>query len=524
VTTRGGFLLLALILAVYAPYVARGGLLRDDLGFATASRDFPSYTAFQGHLSSFKTMTARPFSAVLHGTAYWFLGASPHAHHALNLSLFAASVILVYLALARHLGPGWALLTGALAAVYPAASGTVFSAMMMNSNLAAACWATALWLASARPPRMALATGFLMLSGLSYESFVPLFPAVSLAAWSGLSTRGRLLRSTAPLLVVVAGLGLYRFVLERAVFHTTFTRASLPSHLIERAGLAWLDGARVALVDSVQVSIHALRNLSLAPWPELVVLVIVTGLILAWLSRVRGLGSPDADSIRLILCAALGLFLAAQVIFLFSDYRPTARGFENRTQGAIRFATAFLLASALVALAGARPRWARLAGRACTLTLLGLFTLGTVGQREGWIAAAQYNQEIVAEIGQAIRDSGIGDRQSLTIVAVIDRPFVHSVNAEPIFRTSWDLGPALELAYPGLRVRANVYEPKRATVDRVGITLDGDWTAPFPFRYFRTGEPGLRWVRSEQEWAGLATERRGAVSLKHSPRPLECET
>lgn len=128
-------------------------------------------------------MTARPVSALLHGACYWFLGPRAWAHHAVNLSLFAAGVLLLHAALCRAIDRSLAFVACAFSIVYPAASGTVFSAMMMNSNLAAAFWAAALLLAGAKDVRFGtgtLAAALLMASGLSYESFVPLFPAVAL--------------------------------------------------------------------------------------------------------------------------------------------------------------------------------------------------------------------------------------------------------------------------------------------------------------------------------------------------------
>lgn len=495
-------LLLLLILGVYLPYVLRGGLIRDDLGFVTTPRDFPSYPAFQSYLSSFVTMTARPVSAVLHGLCYWFLGSTAWAHHAVNLALFAASVLLVHEALRRLLDPGLALAACAFVAVYPTASGTVFSSMMMNSNLAGALWAAALWLVTLRTAPAWSGGGaavLLVLSGLSYESFIPLFPAVALAgvaAEPGPWTRDRVLRASIPVLVAIAGIGLYRLLLERLLFYPSFTRAAIPHDLFGRLVSVPLDGVRVAYVGAIQVSVRSLRDIPLIPPIALAALLGALVPLLIILER----SLPERRPGHRVLIIGVCAFVAAHAIFVFSDYHPTAHGFESRTQGAIRFAAGFLLASALVWATAARAAWARSVGRISCLGLLTLFTLGTVGQREAWIEAARYNRGIVEEISSAIRSAGFAGRDSLTLVAVLDRRFRQSVNGEPTFRTSWDLGPALELAHPGMRIRANVYEAKRASVGPDGVTLDGSWRAAFPFQVFRTGQGAIREVRSEQEW------------------------
>jgi hypothetical protein len=134
-------------LALYAPYIRSGGFLRDDLGFVTQQRGaarylgwldeprgFASYPEFQQYVSSFPTMTGRPVSALAHGALYWALGSTIWPYHLINLTLFLASVLLVYAAIRVVLSDALAFLTSAFALVYPSAAGTVFSSIMMNSQ------------------------------------------------------------------------------------------------------------------------------------------------------------------------------------------------------------------------------------------------------------------------------------------------------------------------------------------------------------------------------------------------------
>jgi hypothetical protein len=496
-------LLLALLGLVYAPYIVRGGLLRDDLGFVTAPRDFTTYFAFQGHLSSFLTMTARPVSAILHGASYWFFGAHAGAHHATNLALFAGSVILAYCAISRILDRKFAFVTCAFAAVYPASSGTVFSAMMMNSNLAGLFWAGALCFSSSRYPSVmkdVMVALFLVLSGLSYESLVPLFTANILAREprSGPLSARTLLRRAAPVLVAVALLALYRVVIERWLFDTSFTRATLPPNAIARLDDALLGGLRVAFYDSIRVSLRALRNITLVPPGAL--LIFVVGIAALSCAVYHAIAHQRRSRAAAVWIAAAAVFLAAHLIFVFSDYRPTSGGFESRTQGGIRFATAVLIAATALLGGATRAKFLRLAIPAAITALFALFAFGMLGQREGWIEAAHYNKGVIEQVGRALRVSVIGRRDSLTLIAELDRRFPHSVNGEPIFGTAWDLGPALELANPDMRIRANVYEPKRARVDSGGVTIHGYWRASFPFYYLRVGQNGLREVASKLDW------------------------
>ena len=492
------FLLVTLLALMYLPYIMRGGLLRDDLGFSTDSRNFPTYLSFQSYLSSFITMTARPVSALLHGAAYWFLDANPQAHHGTNLVLFSGSLLLAYRALCQTLGRGVAFVTGAFAAVYPAASGTVFSAMMMNSNLAGLFWAGALCVSSSRlqPTRRDIATVILLiLSGLSYESFIPLFPAIFLVrrAHAG-PVRGLAARVHAmPVLAALAFIGLYRVAIERLIFHTSFTRAELPINLIGKLGSVMRDGARVAIVDSLRLSYRALRNIE-----YLAILLLGIGAIAIGMYLAMSQQQPPHG--RSVWIGAVGLFVMAHLIFVFSEYKPSSGGFDSRTQGGIRFAEAFLIASTGFLAGGERRNVLRVIAHVGIVCLFVLFAFGMVGQREGWIEAARYNRAVVSQINEAMGVSKAVRHDSLTIVAELNVRNPHLINGEPTFGTSWDLGPALELTNPGKHIRANVYEAKRTRVDPNGLLLDGYWRASFPFYYFRTGERGLRRVKSKSDW------------------------
>jgi hypothetical protein len=503
-------LLLLLIVVLYAPYVGSGGLLRDDLGFVTAPRQFPTYLAFQTHLSSFLTMTARPVSAVLHGVSYWFVGSNASAHHAINLSLFTVSVFLVYWTLRRVTDPWFAFLTCALSVVYPSASGTIFSATMMNSNLAAVFWAAALFLASSRRPIAVKSFGtvvLLVLSGLSYESFIPLFPATILVGVAvhrassrdepGPARRQAVLRHGAEVVATLAILGFYRVVLEREVFDTSFSRVAVPAEPLLRFGNAVVDGARVAIVDGMSISFRALRNIALIPSMQLLTLIAVVGagVVAMYHAAVR-----STANVARMWVFAVCLFLAAHAIYSISDYSPTAAGFESRTQGGIRFAAAFALAAAGIGCKCFRSKPLRSIGRAVLASVFALLAFGMAGQREGWIGAARHNEATRREISTAMLASDIRDRESITLVANLERRFPEAINKEPVFGTSWDLGPALELAHPDMRIRANVWQANRGYVDSTGLYLDGYWKATFPFYYYRPGLKTLREVVSVQDW------------------------
>jgi hypothetical protein len=106
----------------------------------------------------------------MHGICGWTFGTTAWPYHLVNLTLFGTTVLLVFHALTRILPRRVALATACFAIVYPCAAGSVYSSIMMNSNLAGCCWAGSLLIATLpgrslwRGPASA---GLLLLSALS---------------------------------------------------------------------------------------------------------------------------------------------------------------------------------------------------------------------------------------------------------------------------------------------------------------------------------------------------------------------
>lgn len=497
-----GILLSVLFLVLYLPYVIRGGLLRDDLGFVALPARFPDYWAFQRYISGFITMTARPVSALLHGISYWYFGTHAFAHHALNLSLFLGSTILVYLAVSRILNPGYALIASGFALAYPAGSGTLFSAIMMNSNLAGFLWAAALYLATATswsPARQAAITVLLVASGLSYESFLPLFPLVAVVAMLRHPlAKSDGLKAVLPMVLALCLLATYRLIIEPRLFGPTFMRATVPSNIVDRGIDVVISGARVAFIDSVRISFRAFRNLSalgILQWA-----ILGSTLCAMCVAMVNALSTWGSGRTGSTLTWAVCIFVVAHAIFVLSAYSPTAAGFESRTQGAIRFTVGLVLASVFFAITNGGNAVGKKITYVLMPALFALFSLGIVGQREGWIRASEFNQLMLKEMDEVLLHADLAERDTVTVVADVGGGLRGSVNGEPIFGSSWDLGPSLEVAHPPTHFRANVYAAKRTTADSTGVTIGPEWRATFPFYYFRAGEQNLLEVRTEEDW------------------------
>lgn len=528
---RDEFLLLASVVVLLGPFVARAGFLRDDLGLLAYPPRTSSYAHYQSLMSSQPTMTGRPVSALLHGVCGWTFGPRPWPYHLVNATLFGTSTLLVFHALKRLGTRRVALTTTCFAIAYPCAGGTVFSSIMMNSNLAACFWAGALLL-DTLPGRSfrrgAVSAMLLLLSSLSYEAFVPLFLTNVLTRWQVAPRRpGSWQGFVGPLLPMLAALilyGVYHAAVEPTIFGDSHSRISVPgpTELLRRVMDAVLRGSKVAGIDSLRLTIRSIPYVAAFPVATLVVpslLIAVIGSVLFMVyspasskaaspamvghDAPRFSGRPRLSPGASMPTVAWLVFLAAQSIYVFSHYSPQSWGFENRTQGAVRFAFAFLVAVWLESLIGragrARSRWLAIVA----VTLWAGHFVSMVAQREAWIAAAAFNARSLNRVERAIRAHDLDRSPSLTLLTALPSTFPGQLNHEPIFGVSWDIGAALSLAFPDVVIRANVPTPFRTVVDDRGVTIDRTWFAAYPFHVYSDATGSLRLVASADDWRRL---------------------
>jgi len=537
-------LIAALWAFLYLPHIPAAGLVRDELGFLPAwqgserfigwidePRSFETYFEYQAWVSSMSHIQWRPVSGVLHGLCYWFFGATPWPYHLINLSLFLASVLFIYVALANVLPRSTAILTAAFALVYATAGATVFSSVMMNSNLAALTWSGALYLDSrASPPsrsRNLAVVVLLLLSSLSYEVFIPLFLANAMLRvwrdhwppWPGL---GRLLGSTWPVLLALVLFVAYRVAIAPLVF-AGGQPAIEPS--LTLATLRYLEsivlGLQEYFVKGFTVSLSSLPNVGALPGVALAsiiallaclaILVRASSAHLARQSTARTPGAVGETGWRRPAPPWLGqlavvavLFLAAHMIFAVSDYIPRSTGFETRTQGAMRFVVALLLGLIATGIyAAVRGRVTRQLISVLTFGLAAFLALSNVGQREAWIAAARYNDVLLVKMEGAIRSAGLLEQSRFTFIADLPERFPGQVNGEPIFGETWDIGPALSLAFPNSAIRANVYDVPGTIVLADMAIFHGYWEAPYPFYFYRFNDNQIYTVASSADLSRL---------------------
>jgi hypothetical protein len=518
---------------LYLPYILSGGLVRDDLGLLLIDRSpFANYFDYQWFMSSSLNMTARPISAILHGLCTWYFGAVAWRYHLVNLALFGGSILFFYLTLRKLISRDIALWASLFALVYPCASGTVFSSTMMNSNLAALFWTSASYLLTKDiRGKYLFAVLLLGLSSLSYEAFIPLFvfnPLIVLLVMKPDGQgRRRLFFDSLPVFAAVGVYGLYRIVVEKIIFDTQFSRIVTVSPLdaLARFFMSLILGLKIALVDSVKISLRALNNLDLVSSQYLAIVIlglVLFGVYLSWqgsseisdpgnsgyvrkFANPRGAFQIDRFHYLDFCVAAVVLFCLAHFIYVVSWYKPDPSGFENRTMGGIRFVTALSIAVLIKAVDSFLTH--RIQKKALFVLVLGLlsfFSFSIIGQREAWSAAARYNEFIAGRINQSLREQHLENQKSLTLVAALPTTFPDQVNQEPILGAWWDITSLMSLTNPEMTIKAGVYNAATSAVaypDKVAfVILMHNWDASYPFWPYRFDRDEIHQIASEQDW------------------------
>ncbi|WP_347989630.1 hypothetical protein [Methylomonas sp. AM2-LC] len=512
---------------LYIPYIIHGGMLGDDAGILIIpnSNQNLGYWHYQWSLSSQLTMTARPISAILHGLCNWFFGLHFWAYHFVNLTLFLSSILLFYLSIKRIFSAEIALLASLLALVYPCSSSTVFSSIMMNSNLAALFWTGALYLSTKKINfKYIIITICLLFSCLSYESFIPLF--ILNIVSSVFFYKYRLsfkvfLIEALPAIFAMLIFGVYKFYIESILFNTHYSRINIFSfyHSLLKLFISLNEGVKIALFDSIEISNHALSNIELLSIPYLFLVTVVLSLISYFLYKIitkfcinNSYGDylfflykkqiTIIDKINFFLLPVI-LFIACHLIYVFSYYYPVSAGFNNRTLGAIRFSTSLAAACIFITLFNSLNQVTdRKLFSMIFVCFFAFFSMSVIGQREAWIAACKFNDNNISKINAAIYEQGLQNNKDITLIAMLPRNFPEQVNNEPIFSESWDLTNSLSISNPSINFTANV-NTAETTVDSAKVILHSSWQAIYPFWLYHFKTEKLYRITSEDSWRNI---------------------
>ena len=510
-----------LISILYIPHIFTGGLLLDDLGLLAEAIRFTSYIDFQKFLWNSITMTARPVSAVLHGICYWYFESNSWAFHLINIILFSGSIIIFYLAMRNMVGKNIALLSSIIAIIYPCSSSTIFSSIMMNSNLAAIFWTIALFISTIKIKfKSLLIIVLLILSSLSYEVFIPLFifyPLINIffKNYNRLSIKEICLEFL-PIIIALTGFLFYRYVIESLLFDASFSRIKIFSVpiIMKKFYFSLLSGFKIIFYETFNISINAINNFQETSVLYIILIVLFTciGII-----SYRDILSIRKNSIlnnnvtfkkrilpfNNLIIFSLILFMVSHLIFVFSVYKPDIVGFENRTLGAIRFSSSILISVLFFSIYNVlMNEKLRNLFSSMVIGIIIFFTISIVGQQRAWAYASDFNDKTIDLMNGAIKKQGlINKNEIINIIAKLPKSFPQQINQEPILCSPWGLTSLLTISNPNMKIDANVLCTE-AIVSENKIALDGHgyWEVYYPFWYFDYKKEKIFKISSSSDW------------------------
>lgn len=455
--------LIALVSAL--PYLGHLGFYSDDWGFLAtlASAHDHSFAALFTAVNG--QVEARPVQAAYLAGMYMLFGTDALGYQLVATALLCAAGPLAYLAL-REFGFSRpvAVLVAAIYTTLPNYS-TDRLWMAAAQSLISACFFFLSMYALGRAARrtawgywLAGSAAALLVSGLAYEVFLPLFvvAAVLLPTAVRVPARRRtLICAVIPILVVVIG-----------IFKVAVTTRLGGGGLLER--MAWLlHFAKAELVINfgeygVGLPLMAMRLFVSRPlWSAAAAGVAAAVIVYAWVLSTR---HEAFGSYRRLTLAGAACFIAGYAVFVTNpNAMATATGSGNRVAIASAFGMALLFVAtvAWVRERFAGPRIRTYAVGVLTAIVVGSGVLTNTTLAWYWQEAATQQATVLRALK---RDAPTLPANS-TIVLDGICPYV---GPGVIFEATWDVGGALRVLYGSPTISGDVVTP-RMSIEAEGL-------------------------------------------------------
>lgn len=480
-----------LAMAIYLPYVLRGGLVCDDWAVWSRAYEFPGFWAT--YRSWFPLFANRPLAPLVLAAAGNWLGGWVTGYVMVNLVFYGAAIGLTATVLHRRLGRGPTTVFVSLALCPSLSSTLIFSpGMQLLGTSTLFLWALSLAMLDRHVAGGGWATllashAAVLVALLTYEVFVPLLVVNLTFPWLFREGQDRPAQATAVgylgrYLAPLVGILLAVVVLQKLVVPALVSDCSrLSNAALLPAVRSLVYWAFALLVQFPLLLIDGLWRMDL-----LTALVVTLALGTLWLGlvasnpqekasepgRVAPLSLPSSRSrVGMVFVAAAAL-AGTSVLYVLSGSYAAVYGYDNRVLSSAWWAVALLAAS----LAG--PLGNRLGFRLALAVLVALNTGSFVLQRNNYQACQPLQERIVVTLVTS------ADRQSVprnaVILAQVPALLPQNYNDEPIFTRPWDMVNAVRHYRPErlddvVPISPLLVRKGRVKVDAEGIAIDGLW-------------------------------------------------
>lgn len=395
-------LLLNISVIAYALYISfcifkHKAALADDLSkiYESGNISQPYFKFIYSFLDS-HTMAARPVSGFMTGTLMFLSGYSESVYW-LGLFFFPLSLLVMYRVAQKIASPQWAGLLALLYSCSVIGTSIQFSPIMLNSNLATLFFCLSIYCLYVRKNIWGSSLLFIA-SVFSYEIFLPL---VLLHLFFIKENKKRAIF----MILTVGFIIIFRKIIQPAVFENSYQRDEISKIFdVERILHIFIYAVKLFCKDvfvGVYKGVLNLKKLNLYEW---MAVLIIPSLVYKVFS-----GYDFKTDIRrfknLGIISFTGILLGMS-IFLFSSYRPTLFGFDNRNLGAVRLFYTLFIISAVIFL-GIKLNFKS----KIIASLLGfvafLFLATNISAKNSWIYANHFNHKMFGKLRTALKQNNI---------------------------------------------------------------------------------------------------------------------
>ena len=414
---------------MYSIY-SSNAIIADDLSFIYSTKSInQNYLDFTTSFLNSGSMSARPVSGFITASII-YLAKYDDSIYFLGLLFFPLSVLVIYFVLRKILPEEIVCVFILFYAISIIGTSVQFSPIMLNSNIATIFYLLSIY-CIIRKKNLIISAVLFLFSILSYEIFLP---AILLNILIIKETKQKIIYAIMTFTLVL----LYRKYIQSYLFTNSYQRDTVSNVFdVHRNLNIILWSGKIFMRDyfiAIYKSFGNLKKVNVLEW--------ITALMISY-GVFRVLRSFNytlhLQTMKKIAKFSLFGFIISFGIFVFSTYKPSLFGFENRNLGAIRLFFTLLIVSILIITAG-KNRWNK-------NVVIGMFSVSSfililtnVGVKNAWIFANDFNNRVFKIIKVEIDKNKIekGDICVDFDTHNVTKNNPNFVLREPVFFNNWE--------------------------------------------------------------------------------------
>lgn len=355
---------------------------------------------------------------------------------------FVIPAYLLYKIINKYFGNEWiALLVSVLVLLFPLSSSNHFSHVMQSGLFIIICFLSSVLLTDKKKIYHHCIIGILsLLSLLLYEGNLFLFPLLVLLIWIN-NKEKKYLKIFLAIILPVTLAFLYKKFGVKIFFPEHFDYASekvlLTIDNIKKTPFALI---KLFSIDTIYILYRGFEMVKYYSYTDFAlwgVGAIISALISIYIemhTRIK----------KRIFFIALCIFCLTSIVFFVSIYSPTAFTFGNRILLWIRFSSMLLLACMIsnVLFWSKDRKILNIGSRLFLFIVLFSFFTSFISQKNSWIAASDYNKNLIRNLEQKIPYN----QEKALVITVIDKKLKNNfITDETTLEADWEIEPSVYL-------------------------------------------------------------------------------